>query len=60
MVPDSLKQQLTIGGRLVIPVGPEHSVQQLTVLTRRSEHDYQQENFGDVRFVPLLGEEGWP
>ncbi|MCE0758914.1 protein-L-isoaspartate(D-aspartate) O-methyltransferase [Marinobacter sp. G11] len=60
VVPDSLKQQLTIGGRLVIPVGPEHSVQQLTVLTRRSEHDYQQENFGDVRFVPLLGEEGWP
>nr|WP_289103257.1 hypothetical protein [uncultured Marinobacter sp.] len=41
-------------------MGPEHSVQQLTVLTRRSEHDYQQENFGDVRFVPLLGEEGWP
>ena len=60
VVPDSLKQQLTIGGRLVIPVGPEHSVQQLTVLTRCSEHDYQQENFGDVRFVPLLGEEGWP
>lgn len=46
--------------KMVIPVGSERSVQQLVVVTRRSEHDYQQEYFGDVRFVPLLGEEGWP
>src|SRR5690554_6945978 len=59
IVPESLKQQLAIGGRMVIPVGPEQSSQQLVVVTRRSEHDYQREDFGDVRFVPLVGEEGW-
>lgn len=59
IVPDSLKQQLAIGGRLVIPVGSEHGVQTLTCLTRLSDADYEQANQGDVRFVPLFGEEGW-
>lgn len=59
-VPETLKQQLAIGGRLVIPVGSEHTGQQLILITRRSDTDYQREDFGEVRFVPLLGEEGWP
>ena len=58
-VPETLKQQLSIGGRLVIPVGPEHSVQRLVCITRRSDADFAREDFGDVRFVPLLGEQGW-
>lgn len=59
-VPETLKQQLATGGRLVIPVGSEHTGQQLILITRRSDTDYQREDFGEVRFVPLLGEEGWP
>lgn len=58
-VPETLKQQLSIGGRLVIPVGPEQSVQRLVCITRRSDADFAREDFGDVRFVPLLGEQGW-
>jgi protein-L-isoaspartate(D-aspartate) O-methyltransferase len=55
--PRSLKEQLADGGRLVIPItANEH--QDLLVITRRGEN-YEEENLGGVRFVPLLGEEGW-
>ncbi|HUK03163.1 MAG TPA: protein-L-isoaspartate(D-aspartate) O-methyltransferase [Steroidobacteraceae bacterium] len=58
-VPQSLKSQLKIGGRLVIPVGPDQRNQELVRLTRVSEHDFETEDLADVRFVPLLGAEGW-
>ncbi len=58
-VPESLKDQLKIGGRLVIPVGSCRGIQELIRVTRVSKSDYQQEDLADVRFVPLLGEEGW-
>lgn len=58
-IPKSLKQQLKIGGRLVIPVGGDPRVQELIRVTRVSEDDYKTEDIADVRFVPLLGEEGW-
>ncbi|AMQ88228.1 protein-L-isoaspartate(D-aspartate) O-methyltransferase [Marinobacter sp. LQ44] len=58
-VPETLKQQLAVGGRLIIPVGSEHSVQRLVCITRRADADFEREDFGDVRFVPLLGEQGW-
>jgi protein-L-isoaspartate(D-aspartate) O-methyltransferase len=57
--PPALLAQLTIGGRLVIPTGPPDS-QRLVRITRKSEIDYGEEDLGDVRFVPLLGEQGWP
>ena len=57
--PPALLAQLTIGGRLMIPTGPADS-QRLVRITRRSETDYGEEDLGDVRFVPLLGEQGWP
>lgn len=57
--PPALLEQLTIGGRLVLPTGTaEH--QRLVRITRTSHHQYVEENLGDVRFVPLLGEQGWP
>ena len=59
-VPAALKQQLAVGGRLVIPVGTEGGLQQLLCITRLSDSEYEQASYGDVRFVPLLGEEGWP
>lgn len=58
-VPESLKKQLKIGGRLVIPIGRYRDVQELVRVTRLSTSEYRQEDLADVRFVPLLGEEGW-
>jgi protein-L-isoaspartate(D-aspartate) O-methyltransferase len=58
-VPESLKAQLRIGGRLVIPVGRDRHLQELVRVTRISEHEYRSEQLADVRFVPLVGQEGW-
>lgn len=57
-VPQALKEQLAVGGRLVIPVG-EHGDQKLCKVTRRGERSYGEENLGAVTFVPLIGEQGW-
>ena len=58
-IPESLKEQLKIGGRLVIPVGRDPRVQELVRITRVSETRYDREDLADVRFVPLIGQEGW-
>jgi protein-L-isoaspartate(D-aspartate) O-methyltransferase len=57
-IPRHLLDQLTEGGRLVIPVGASPGLQRL-LRVRRSGDRIQQENLGDVRFVPLIGEEGF-
>lgn len=57
-IPQALKEQLTIGGRLVIPVGTLDG-QSLCCITRTGEHDYREEHLTQVRFVPLVGEAGW-
>ncbi|HEY6670662.1 MAG TPA: protein-L-isoaspartate(D-aspartate) O-methyltransferase, partial [Methyloceanibacter sp.] len=57
-VPETLKQQLAIGGRLVIPVGRD--VHQTLLLVRRLDEDtFEEEDHGAVAFVPLIGAEGW-
>ncbi|RAL25359.1 protein-L-isoaspartate O-methyltransferase [Lujinxingia litoralis] len=58
-VPSPLLEQLRVGGRLVMPVGPEGQPQTLVRITRTSERRYRREEFGEVRFVPLIGEEGF-
>lgn len=58
-VPDTLRQQLAIGGRLVIPVGLSLRSQKLLRVVRTGEHEYQEEDLGSVRFVPLIGAAGW-
>ena len=58
-VPRPLKEQLAIGGRLVIPVGGEERGQTLLKMTRTSETVYEEEDLGAVMFVPLIGEQGW-
>lgn len=58
-VPKALKEQLAIGGRLVIPVGSTLRTQKLLRLRRISDHEYQEEDMGGVRFVPLIGAAGW-
>ncbi len=57
-VPRPLREQLAIGGRLVIPVGAADQ-QRLVRVTRRSQIDYDEEDLGSVRFVPLIGAHGW-
>ena len=58
-VPMALKEQMEIGGRLVIPVGPEERSQRLIRVTRVAANRYEEEDLGGVMFVPLIGEEGW-
>lgn len=58
-IPTTLKQQLAIGGRLVIPVGASLHTQKLLRVRRISADEYHQEDLGDVRFVPLIGAAGW-
>ncbi len=58
-VPPPLIDQLAPGGRLVMPLGDPGAVQQLVKVTRRGDGSTVRENLGAVRFVPLIGEEGW-
>jgi protein-L-isoaspartate(D-aspartate) O-methyltransferase len=53
-VPKPLMAQLKIGGRLVIPVGGE--VQTMNLFIRTSEKDFEKQELGKFRFVPLLKE----
>ncbi len=57
-IPEALKEQLAIGGRLVIPAGPESS-QILYQITKTAEDSYETLKCGHVSFVPLVGEYGW-
>lgn len=58
-VPEALIAQLAIGGRLVIPVGDEENAQVLTRITRMPGNELRHEQLADVRFVPLIGAQGW-
>jgi protein-L-isoaspartate(D-aspartate) O-methyltransferase len=57
-VPPPLIEQLGEGGRLVIPVG-EAAEQELLIITKRGD-SYTRERRVSCRFVPLLGQAGWP
>lgn len=58
-VPESLRAQLAIGGRLVMPVGDRAAGQSLIKQTRRGASEFVREDLGAVSFVPLIGLEGW-
>ena len=58
-VPDTLKNQLKIGGRLVMPIGTTTWYQELVRVTRITETEFDMEYLMPVRFVPLIGEGGW-
>ena len=58
-VPKPFIEQLRSGGRIVMPVGEPGWAQQLIKVTKRDDGSVEQENLGGVRFVPLIGEEGW-
>jgi len=58
VIPDSLINQLAIGGRLVIPVG-DKGEQRLMRVKKTAASELIEENLGLVRFVPLIGTKGW-
>lgn len=57
-VPGPLRQQLRVGGRLLVPVGGDEG-QTLIRVVRDGEASWREERVEAARFVPLLGEEGW-
>lgn len=60
-LPQPLKQQLRLGGRLLMPLdlGAQGGTQQLLRVVRRGEDEFEQEVLGGVAFVPLIGRHGW-
>jgi protein-L-isoaspartate(D-aspartate) O-methyltransferase len=58
-VPDALRRQLAIGGRLIVPVGKLDQVQELVKVVRDGADRFHEEDLGPVTFVPLIGAQGW-
>jgi protein-L-isoaspartate(D-aspartate) O-methyltransferase len=58
-VPEMLKRQLRVNGRLIIPVGSKNFYQELLLVTREAEDRWTQHNIGGVVFVPLIGKYGF-
>ncbi|HWJ38649.1 MAG TPA: protein-L-isoaspartate(D-aspartate) O-methyltransferase [Sphingomicrobium sp.] len=58
-IPRPLIEQLAAGGRIVMPIGEPGGLQKLVKVVRREDGSLQQSDLGGVRFVPLIGEEGW-
>lgn len=59
VVPEALQEQLRVGGSLVIPVGRSLDEQRLLCIRRTGDAGFVTEDLGSVRFVPLIGEEGF-
>lgn len=57
-VPEPLLEQLSVGGRLVIPVG-DRSYQAMFIITKVGDNQFEQEEEHYFKFVPLIGEKGW-
>lgn len=57
-IPERLKKQLVIGGRMVIPVGDKNS-QTMKIITKKDEDNFLVVDSPQFKFVPLIGKEGW-
>jgi len=55
-IPHKLFEQLEVGGRMCIPVGEQHVVQKLLLITKRPDGTMDTEDLMPVRFVPMTGE----
>lgn len=58
-VPNPLVEQLALGGSIVMPLGDPRSIQKLVKLTKAEDGSLREADLGAVRFVPLIGVEGW-
>ena len=54
IIPQVLKEQLEVGGRLVVPVGVGY--QDIVLIVRESQSQYREERFPGFVFVPLINE----
>ncbi len=54
-IPPPLVAQLKVGGRLIMPIGPQGPVEQLVLLTKRSDGSLEPCSMGPAMFVPLTG-----
>jgi protein-L-isoaspartate(D-aspartate) O-methyltransferase len=59
-IPEPLKEQLKIGGKLILPVGSIDYFQELVCVERISTDEFKTRRLGGVVFVPMIGEHGWP
>ncbi len=57
-IPEDLKQQLKVGGMMVIPLGEGQS-QQMQRLVKVSETEFKKEVYGDFSFVPMLEDKSY-
>ena len=57
-IPNKLKEQLAVGGRMIIPVGDKVS-QKLLLVKKTGENNFEVETIPEFAFVPLIGREGW-
>ncbi|WP_409560720.1 protein-L-isoaspartate(D-aspartate) O-methyltransferase [Hyphomicrobium sp. MC8b] len=55
----ALRHELKIGGCLIAPIGDNPRSQELVRITRVAEEEFEREDIADVRFVPLIGKDGW-
>ena len=58
IIPENLKKQLAIGGRIVIPVGDKTN-QALKILLKVDDNEFNVTEIANFAFVPLIGREGW-
>jgi len=58
-IPNVLREQLKVGGRMIIPVGARNFHQDLVLVERVSRTEWQNRNIGGVVFVPLIGKYGF-
>jgi len=58
-MPEPLKKQLKIGGKLLAPVGPSSYTQELILVSRTSKDEFTEKSLCGVAFVPLIGKHGW-
>ncbi len=58
-IPTVLREQLEVGGRLVMPVGDTQRRQRLVKVVRTGTDGWEEHDLGDVMFVPLVGEHAW-
>jgi protein-L-isoaspartate(D-aspartate) O-methyltransferase len=58
VIPENLKKQIAVGGKLVIPVG-DKITQSLKILTKIGDNEFKEREIDNFAFVPLIGREGW-
>jgi protein-L-isoaspartate(D-aspartate) O-methyltransferase len=58
-LPRAVMQQMAVGARMVVPIGEDPTAQELVRFCRTDAGDFERTSLTAVRFVPLIGREGW-